>query len=373
MRVAMTPADRPFRVLDLTTTLAGAYCAYLLAAGGVEVVRAEAPGGHPLRRWAAPPAAVPPGETGALFSWLAGGHASVVVDPDDPADVEELLAWAGAVDAIVWAPGAVVPLERAQAAAPNVTITAVTPFGLGNEWSERPATEFTLQALTGAPGLRGSLAWPPLSAGGQHGEYMVGVFSAVATLLGLRQRVAGGGGGTIDLSGLESVMMTQLFNPHTMESQVGGIRPKRYKATVADVVESKDGYVGFAVVNRLQHWHDFCAMIEQPEWIEDRTLDPVVGRTKRSDELNPVIKAWTTARTTAEIVELANLMRIPCIEVGNGETIPKMDHFAEAGFYRTNPDGRFTQPAPPFRMHPPIPGVGENEPAPKLGPPLRTA
>ena len=59
-------------------------------------------------------------------------------------------------------------------------------------------------------------------------------------------------------------MMTQLFNPHTMETQVDGVRAKRAKATVADVVESKDGYVGFAVVNRLQHWWDFCAMIGQP-------------------------------------------------------------------------------------------------------------
>src|SRR3954454_6572039 len=100
MRVAMTPADRPFRVLDLTTTLAGAYCTYLLAAGGIQVVRAEPPGGHPLRRWAAPPVTVPPGDTGALFSWLAGGQASVVVDPDDPADVDEVMAWAATMDAI---------------------------------------------------------------------------------------------------------------------------------------------------------------------------------------------------------------------------------------------------------------------------------
>ena len=40
-------------VLDLTTTLAGAYSAHLLAATGVEVTRVEPPDGHPLRRWSA--------------------------------------------------------------------------------------------------------------------------------------------------------------------------------------------------------------------------------------------------------------------------------------------------------------------------------
>ena len=165
--------------------------------------------------------------------------------------------------------------------------------------------------------------------------------------------------------------MTQLFNPHTMETQVDGARPKRSRATVADVVATKDGYVGFAVVNRVQHWLDFCAMIGRPDWADDRTLDSVATRTERCAELNPVIEAWCGERTTAEIVELAALLRIPCIEVGNGASIPTMDHFASEPFYDVNPDGGFLQPAAPFRMHPPIPGVGEVRPAPPLGPPIR--
>ena len=161
--------------------------------------------------------------------------------------------------------------------------------------------------------------------------------------------------------------MTQLFNPITMQTQVGGVRVRRYKATVADVVPSKDGYVGFAVVNRVQHWHDFCAMIGHPEWADDETLDNVFVRTERSDELNPVIREWAADQTTGDIVELASLLRIPCIEVGNGETIPQMDHFASEPFYDVNPDGGFLQPAAPFRMHPPIPGVAEVSGAPVVG------
>ena len=159
-------------------------------------------------------------------------------------------------------------------------------------------------------------------------------------------------------------MMTQLFNPHTMETQVDGVRPRRAKATVGDVVPTKDGYVGFAVVNRLQHWLDFCAMIGRPDWADDRDAR-LRGRPHRAlRRAQPGDPGVDGERTTAEIVELATLMRIPCIEVGNGETIPTMDHFAEYGFYDANPDGGFLQPAPPFRMHPPIPGVGEVAPGP---------
>jgi crotonobetainyl-CoA:carnitine CoA-transferase CaiB-like acyl-CoA transferase len=360
-----------FRVLDMTTTLAGAYGAHLLATTGVEVTRVEPPDGHPLRRWSATGAEIAPVGSGPLFLWLAGGTASVVVDPTVEVDVVELLERAASYDAVVWSPGAVVGIDRVRAAVPHVTITALTPFGLDGPWAGRAATEFTLQALSGGPALRGSRSWPPMSAGGQHGEYMIGVFGAVATLLGLRRMLVSGGGGVLDLSGLEAVMMTQLFNPHTMETQVDGAHPRRYRATVADVVPTMDGYVGFAVVNRVQHWLDYCAMIGRPDWAADRTLDSVVTRTERCDELNPVIEAWCSARTTAEIVELAALLRIPCIEVGNGASIPVMDHFASEPFYDVNPDGGFLQPAAPFRMHPPIPGVGAVRPAPPLGPPIR--
>ena len=166
-------------------------------------------------------------------------------------------------------------------------------------------------------------------------------------------------------------MMTQLFNPHTGMTQANGAWPSRYKAPVADVVASSDGWVGFAVVNRVEHWWAFCRMIGRPDWAEERSLDPVPARSDRCDELNPVIEAWCAERTTAEIVEAATRLRIPAIEVGNGETIPTMEHFARERFQVHNPDGGFLQPAPPFRMQPPIPGVGEVHRAPAVGAPIK--
>ncbi|MGF1597140.1 MAG: CoA transferase [Acidimicrobiales bacterium] len=368
----MDDTDRQrFRVLDLTTSLAGAYCSHLLGSGAIDVTRAEPPAGHPLRAWSATGSPIPPTGSGPLFSWLSGGGSSVVVDPADADDLAELLTWAPGFDAITWEPDAPVGLDQLQRAAPGVTVTSLTPFGLDGPWSDRVATEFTLQALSGAPGLRGARAWPPMSAGGQHGEYLVGVFAAAATVIGLRRLVVGGGGGVLDVSALEAVMMTQLFNPHTSMTQADGAWPSRYRAPVADVVASKDGWVGFAVVNRLEHWWSFCEMIDRPDWAGDRTLDAVPARSDRCDELNPVIEAWCAERTTAEIVELATQRRIPAIEVGNGETIPRMTHFACEPFYEPNPDGGFLQPAAPFRMHPPIPRVAEVEPAPNLGARIR--
>jgi crotonobetainyl-CoA:carnitine CoA-transferase CaiB-like acyl-CoA transferase len=220
-------------VLDLSTSLGGAYAARLLSAAGVHVTRAEPPDGHWLRCWSASGSNMPDGGDGALFRWLAGGQESIV----ERADIEVACADA---DAVLWSPGALVDL----AAVTAPVVVALSPFGITGPWADRPATELTLQAMSGGPALRGSRHWPPVTAGGQHGEYMAGVFAAVACLLALRQRAQGGPGGLVDVSALESVIMTQLFNPITMETMVAGVRPGRYKATVADVVPTSDGFVG---------------------------------------------------------------------------------------------------------------------------------
>ena len=140
------------------------------------------------------------------------------------------------------------------------------------------------------------------------------------------------------------------------------VRGRDAKATVGDVVATKDGYVGLprstgSTLARLLRYDRAARVGRRP------VLDPVVNRTERADELNPVIRAWCMERTTAEIVDLAALFPIPAIEVGNGATIPAMPHFAEGAFYDVNPDGGFLQPAAPFRFHPRLPGVGECQPA----------
>ena len=64
------------RVVDLTTTIAGAYCTKVLADAGAEVVLVEPADGSPLR-WRSVTGSRPEGETGALFHYLQAGKRSV--------------------------------------------------------------------------------------------------------------------------------------------------------------------------------------------------------------------------------------------------------------------------------------------------------
>jgi crotonobetainyl-CoA:carnitine CoA-transferase CaiB-like acyl-CoA transferase len=266
----------------------------------------------------------------------------------------------------VWATGSVSTPAALRADHPHLTVTAITPFGLEGPWSDRPATDLTLQAWSGgAIGLgRGSPDRAPVAIGGQIGEWMSGTYAAIGTMASWA-RAAGSGvrGELVDLSMLEVHAMSLTYFPVTFVDMVG--RPFRTgrSSVVPGVEATSDGIVGVGV-GTGQQWLDFCALVGHPEWTEDRKLFA------QRQHLAPEIAAWMSEHTTAEVLELTAVFRIPHAPIGNGATIPATDHFRARGAIVEHPagDGRpFSQPERPYRFDRPL--LRPAAPAPPLGEP----
>ncbi|UXA11953.1 CoA transferase [Mycobacterium sp. SMC-8] len=350
-------------VVDLSSGIAGAYCTKLLADGGAEVVKVEPPQGDPLRYWSASGAEILEGTDGALFSFLACSKRSVVAEPGLDSDfVDALLAGA---DAVIWSPGPGVAGEADFAPDvirdrhPHATVTAITPFGLRGPWSGRPATEFTLQAWSGGiVGLgRGTPDRAPVYVGGQVGEYLAGAYASAATLAS-RMR---GGGELVDLSMLETSILGLTYYPVSYHEMLG--RPWRdaRRLTVPGIARAKDGLVDIGC-GTAQQWFDLCAMTGHVEWIDE---DSPLSITQQANEKAEELYAWVADQTVDEIRDLATAFRIPNAPVANGANVESLDHFVERGSFVVNPRDGFTQPAPPYRMTPPM--LRHPEPGPRLG------
>ncbi len=357
------------RVLELPSGIAGAYAAKLLVDAGAEVTIVEPPTGHPLRRWLAGHPPLPAGVDGPLFKALAAGKASAAARLDDAAEQQAVFDLARTADIVI---GPIAPIDPAawRREVPDAVLVCLSPFGSDSAWADRPATEFTLQALAGGVAPRGAPGTEPISIGGQHGEWVLGTFAAAGAMAALHRRAQRGTGELVDVSMLEALVLTPHFQAITYQSIAGGGyfegRRPRYPG---DIEPTADGYVGFALVNTLQPWLDFCALIGRPEWADDVDLHNPTRRAGRYDELIGPIRAWTTAHTTAEIVEIASLLRIPVAPIGNGANVAGMDHFDQRGFFQRSADGTSTRPSPPFRFggrHPAATGP----PVPAVGPPV---
>jgi crotonobetainyl-CoA:carnitine CoA-transferase CaiB-like acyl-CoA transferase len=224
-------------------------------------------------------------------------------------------------------------------------VVALTPFGLTGPWADLPATEFTLQAWSGAMvGLgRGYADRAPVHVGGQIGEWLAGVFAAVGLLASLRGDASHGE--VIDVSMLETLAMCLTYYPVTYHDQMG--RPMRKKRFVPSpgVAEASDGMVGLGV-GTGQQWLDFCAMVGHPEWMDDPKL--FLDRTA----LMPTIDAWIAEHNVDALLELASAFRIPNAPLVNGANATTFEHFRSRQTFVMNPTDGATNPGPPYRISP---------------------
>ncbi len=340
--VAPTPlAD--LRVVEISDRIAGAYCGKLLVDAGAEVIKVEPAGGDPLRRFTATGAVPADGVDAPLFGYLNAGKRSVTTVCAD------LLAGADIV-IVTGTPSQArergVDPAQLLTAAPQAVVVTITDFGWTGPWAELPATEFTLQAWSGLTGFRGDPAGPPISIGGELGEYMGGACAAYGALA-LRRRVRSGGrGGHLDMSMLEAITLMQ--SGEWLHSQLLNAPPVKRSVEVPSIEPAKDGYVGISMVTG-QQWLDFAAMVDCPQLTEIPQLSFQIGRWDYRDWIREQIDPWMRERTVEEIVELGQLFRLPLAPIGNGATIPDLDHLRERGVYLDHPAG-FRQPRAPWLM-----------------------
>lgn len=342
-----TPLDE-LRVVEISDRIAGSYCGKLLVDAGAQVRKIEPPQGDWLRGYSASCSPVPDGDASPFFSYLNAGKRSLTIATGS----ERFRAELAAADVVVVTAG------RAQAAAlnidprrlldesPRATIVTISDFGWTGPYADRAASEFTLQAWAGSPGFRGDPAGPPIAIGGDLGEYMGGVYAAFGALAVRRRVERGGPGEHLDLSMLEA--MTAMQSSEWLHSQLLRVPPIRRTTEVPSIEPAKDGYVGITMVTG-QQWLDFVAMVECPQLEEIEQLRFQIGRWAYRDLIREQIGPWLAERTVDEIVELAQLFRLPIAALGNGSTIRDLEYVRQRGVFADNPAG-FHQPRPPWLM-----------------------
>ena len=247
------------------------------------------------------------------------------------------------------------------AANPRLSLVSLSAWGLDGPWADRPATEWTLQAAAGMTARRGLPERGPVGVAGRIGEWVAGTYASFGALTAWLSARRTGRGQHVDVSMFEALLQcgTQY---HDLNGQFTG-RPLAQLIDTPSVEPAKNGWVGFATVT-AQQWQDFCAMIEQPELAEDTRYHHTDNRMKELPFIQGRIHAWTKEHTTREILELASALRIPAAPIGNGETLPQVDHFVARRVFQSHPGG-FLQPRVPYRVDgetPPPP-----RPAPRLG------
>ncbi len=194
------------RVLDLTRNVAGPYATKLLADYGADVLKLEAPGGDPARRFGPFPGNVEDLEASGLFLHLNTNKRSATVDPETAGGAATIRRLASECDVVIedyeagcaaeWGWG----WDKLTRDRDDLVMLSLTPFGQDGPYRDYLGSEITLQALGGPLWITGHRSREPLKFAGHVAHYSAGATAALAILLARYRVEAGGSGDYIDLA-----------------------------------------------------------------------------------------------------------------------------------------------------------------------------
>lgn len=298
------------RVIDLTTTIAGPYCARLLADAGAEVVKIEAPEGELTRHR-------PPTRSGASTSYggLNAGKRSLVLDLKKPQAVDVVRRLASTADVLVenFRPGVMARFglgqEGLRQANPKLIYCAISGFGQTGPSAELAAYAPAIHASSGfdlahmayQPGRE-----TPDNCGIYIADVLTGTYAYAAIATALVQRQATGRGQMIDVSMLESMLNLTLGEVQAAQFPVP--RPGR---PMFGPVATRDGYIMPAVASE-RTFQNLARAVGRQDWVTDPRFALFPDRRTNWAALVEELEVWSRQMNTPECEAALNRAGVPC-------------------------------------------------------------
>jgi crotonobetainyl-CoA:carnitine CoA-transferase CaiB-like acyl-CoA transferase len=339
-----------FKVLDLTTSVAGPYAGQLLADMGATVVKIEKPGaGDDARAWGPP---FLHGESLWFMSVNRGKH-SVTLDFSQPqglAVLRQLVAQADAVilNLVARAQKKLgVDADTLRAVNPRLIHVSLTGFGLTGPRADMPCYDLIAEGYSGVMDLTGELENAPQKVGTPAADMLAGHDAAMSTLAALLRRERTGQGCAIDVAMVQS--MSRFMAPRLMPYLGSGEVSRRSggrDSVIAtyQVFETADEPMTLGLGNDAI-WKRFWQAVGQPEMGERADYASNALRRQHRPAIVETIAALLKQKSRAHWLELLVKARVPAGPIHRVDELAQDKPLQEAGFlYRSEgPDGAIPQ------------------------------
>ncbi len=340
------------RVIEVGQGIAAPYCGKLLAAYGADVIKIEPPkeGDRARRLGPFPDDARNPEESG-LFLHLNTNKRSVTLDVSAPSALPILKRLLTKADVLIenYAPGGMSAWSLGYGdlkdASPRLIYVSISPFGQTGPYRDYDGNSLTAMATSGVMYITGSPDREPLTTGGEPGEYLAGMHAWLGTLAALAYRDREGTGQHVDVSMMEAAATTEEYGAAMYAFM--GVIPRRYYSRhsysfPSNIYPCKDGYVlvcpaanGFPSPTAIDPGASPMSLLlgdvdlDQNPLFRDRW-----ARWFQWKEFEEMIRPYLESNTAKEIVEFAQMLRMPFAYVLNAAQLLDDDHLKERQFFQ---------------------------------------
>jgi CoA:oxalate CoA-transferase len=307
------------RVLDLTNVLAGPLCAYQLALLGAEVVKVEAPGTGDLARQLGSAADLNARFMGASFLAQNGGKKSITVNLKTAQGKAVLRRLVKSADVLVenFRPGVMSRLglgyEELRECNPSLVYCAISGFGQDGPLKDAPAYDQIIQGLSGMMSITGDADSAPLRAGYPVADSISGIVAAFAIASALVRRHGTGEGAFIDVSMLDSALLTMGWV--ISNYLIAGTEPQphgnnNFTAAPSGTFRTRHGLLNIAA-NKQEQFEFLAKAVGRDDLITDPRFARRESRKQHRAALTEALEAALGAKTAQEWDLLFNELGIP--------------------------------------------------------------
>ena len=324
------------RVVDLTTSIAGPFCAEILAALGADVVKVERPDtGDDGRAWG------PPfwnGES-AMFLSVNAGKRSLAVSLADEAGRDVVLRLAERSDVFLQSlrPGLARRLglgdAELRARNPRLVYCSIGAYGRVGPLASEPGYDALMQAAGGLISMTGEPGRPGVRVGSSLIDMGTGMWSALGIVAALLERESTGEGAVVDTSLYETALayvgyhLVGYLADGTVPSGQGTVFPM---VAPYQVLPTRDGELMIAGGNdRL--FVALCGVLELPALLADPRFATNPGRVAHREELVEALSERLRQRDSAEWLALLTEAGVPAAPVADIADVASAEQTAALG------------------------------------------
>lgn len=310
------------RVVDVTTSIAGPYCAEILAALGADVVKVERPDtGDDGRAWG------PPfwnGES-AMFLAVNAGKRSLAVSLSDERGRDAVLRLADRADVFLQSLrpglaerlgfGADVLAERN----PRLVCCSIGAYGNTGPLSDEPGYDALMQAAGGLISMTGEAGRPGVRVGSSLIDMGTGMWAALGIVSALLERERTGRGAVVDTSLYETALafigyhLVGYLADGTVPTGQGTVFPM---VAPYQVFSTRDGELMVAAGND-RIFGLLCDVLALPELATDGRFRTNPDRVRNREELAELVSAKLRERDTADWQERLTAAGVPAAPVAD--------------------------------------------------------
>ena len=329
--MAQGPLDG-IRVLELGSTVAGPFCARLLADFGADVVKIEVPEGDPVRSFGKRH------EGKSLYaSSIFRNKKMASINLREERGRELIKTLVPKFDVLIenFKPGTMerwgLGYEDLSEINPGLIMVRISGFGQTGPYSHKPGYGVVCEAVSGMRHLTGDPDRPAARIAVSLTDEITGTYAAYGVALAVLHKRATGKGQCIDAALYECAF--SYMEPYIPAYEKTGFVPSRQGGRLPNSTPNNhyptkdDRYIHIAAGN-MPTWRRLTGAMGREDLLADPRLPDQVALNEHEDEIDELVGEWTARHSVEELEKLLDDAAVPAARIYTMEDVFNDPHYA---------------------------------------------